>query len=105
MRGPTRWVDLTDFAARKVGGCLRTAREARHVSLTELATRTGFTVDYITQVENGEVGDVTGDVVRIIHALGGDVPGIIITHTPTLEEHAAAYHRRVEQENNAEKRA
>ena len=66
-----------DFAMRAIGDGLgrrlRALRRARGMTLAELATETGFTAGYLSQIENGAAVPALSALADVATALGADV--------------------------------
>ena len=53
-----------------LGESLRALREERRVSLRALATQTGFSPSFLSQIENGQCSPSISSMEKIAHALG-----------------------------------
>lgn len=80
MDGRVPFVDVTldvsaepgrgDAAALLVGQRIRAAREARAISLRELARRTGVSASFVSQVELGKANPSVGTLYALVTVLG-----------------------------------
>lgn len=59
-----------------IGANIRQMRKAQHLSLAELAQKSGFSVGYISQVETGKVNPSVNSLVSICNALGIQVASL-----------------------------
>lgn len=59
-----------------IGANIRRMRKAQHLSLVELAQKTGFSAGYISQVETGKVNPSVNSLVNICNALGIQVASL-----------------------------
>lgn len=61
--------NIHSVGAAKVGGLIRAIREKQHISLKDLADRTGFDLSEIESIELGTQELSTESVIRIADAL------------------------------------
>lgn len=66
----------------RLGRQMRALREDQRLSLRTLATRSGFSPSFISQVENGQTSPSIASLERIAHELGVSV-GHFFGHAPT----------------------
>lgn len=69
---------MTDRSSPVIGARLREARKRRHLSLSELATRTGLTKGFLSQVERDLTSASVGTLMRLCDALSLN-PGDLLT--------------------------
>lgn len=69
---------MSDLPAPAIGGRLREARRRQGISLAELASRTGLTKGFLSQVERDLASPSVGSLVRLCEALGIGAGGLLM---------------------------
>jgi transcriptional regulator with XRE-family HTH domain len=68
-------------SSQRLGGQIRALREQQQLSLRTLASRSGFSPSFISQVENGQTSPSIASLERIAQELGVSM-GYFFTHPP-----------------------
>ncbi len=85
-----------DDAMKPVGKKIREARLGKKLTLDNLANETGFSVDYIKQIESGKKIPPVGTLLQLSRALQVDSSFLLKEQKETLDKRVKAYTKRTD---------